>query len=49
MPGHLLVSLVESDADDLAHPVLLHRDTVEDVGHANGALVMRDDDELRTC
>ena len=34
-------------ADDFAHAVLLHRHAVKHVRHADGALVVRDDDELR--
>ena len=41
------LAFVEFDADDLAHAVFLHRHAVKHVGHADGALVVRDDDELR--
>ena len=40
-------SLMELDAYDLAHAMLLHGHAVKDVGHADGALIMGDDDELR--
>src|SRR5438477_34695 len=47
MIGHFLVCLVEFDAHDLAHALLLHGHSVKDIGHANGAFVVGDNDELR--
>ena len=41
------IRLVEFDADDFADAVFFHRHAVEDVGHANGAFVVGNDDELR--
>ena len=41
------VRLVEFHADDLADAMFLHRHAVKHVRHADGALVVRDDDELR--
>src|ERR1043165_3915752 len=45
--GNGFVGFVEADADNLADALFLHGDAVEDVGHADRALVVRDDDELR--
>lgn len=44
-PG-LLIRRMEFDAYDLAHPVLFHGHTVENVGHGDGAFVVRDDYKL---
>jgi len=38
---------VKFHADDFADAVFFHRHAVEYVGHADGAFVVRDDDELR--
>ena len=39
-------TLVEFHADDLADAAFLHRHAVQHVGHADGAFVVGDDDEL---
>jgi hypothetical protein len=39
-------TLVEFHADDLADAAFLHRHAVKHVGHADGAFVVSDDDEL---
>ena len=44
--GDGIINLVEFDADYLADAVFLHGHAIQHVGHADGALVMRDDDEL---
>ena len=44
--GCWFVPLVKFHADDFADAVFFHRHAVECVGHADGAFVVRDDDEL---
>src|ERR1043166_9582569 len=43
---YLFVGLVEFDADNAAHALFLHGDAEENVRHADGSFVVRDDDEL---
>src|SRR5205814_463521 len=44
--GYGFVGFVKLHADDSADALFLHGDTVQDVSHADGALVVGDDDEL---
>ena len=44
--GDDIINFVEFDTDYLADAVFLHGHAIEHVGHADGALVMRNDDEL---
>ena len=46
MVRHRFIGLVEAHTNNLADALLLHRNAIQHIRHANGALVMRDNDKL---